>query len=607
MNPPHAPEVPKLFYSTWGRDFYSEHWLTAANCWIYAVIKFVEANLELQRDRAAVPAFERLAGSDLLFLYPDPSQRQLVHELFTRQYEEVARHLSFSVREQLFTFPVDPFKSLFVYVTMDRPAETPAFVVHKLSEMTGESVHHATLEPEHICFSNLHVYFQYFIVVPDKPFLFEVEGSAVSRRFRTPAYGVPLVIASQMEIKAKYNKHRIDKMLYELWGHTEAIPMVDQPVRHSRSIHTRQDLLRLLAGKKAAVFKYNKECYSFLRFRHLLPCSLQVIFDDAVEVTNAVQPPDDAGAIIPVVRDAGRIDEFDFDALILTCGFNYESELVFFRALLDRVLERDLPVLSLYDDILDFDVFGDAPIDENNFYRIRVAIEEGAQIPELANADTQPNVLAVFGTDTVQGKFTTQIHLREGLRKYMSVAHVSTEPTGTLLGSEAGFSRVDAPTPALRFNFERQLINRLAREHDLVVTGGQNSIVFEPFNANREDNTSTRIFNVFLPRIIVLTVAVDTDLELIEEARAYIAELARKNAIASRVIALAMMGGRKLKGARWTETYFVSLQPDLVAAAKRRFEDALGLPLFVIPDEADELARTVALHCQENDLARDRP
>lgn len=583
------PEIPKLFYSTWGADFYSEHWLKPVNCWMLGAIKFIEANIDLQRDTAAITAFEEFAGSDLMFIYPDITQRGLVHEVFTQQYQAIASQLELQERALLCSYPVDPFKTLFMYATLDKPENTPEFLVDKIDSGTGKAQKTISLEPNYSELAGLHIYHQFFMLLPDANYAVRLTGTDLRHDFRTPDFGIPMHVVDQLKIKPKYDQSSLYTKLMDIWGYKEYIPRhPGQKPYTSTAIHRFDQLQQLLGGKSVAVFKYNKELYSLLRFKELSPYKISAVFDETVALDDASEYIHSEPSGIPVISDIAAVQSIDFDAVILTCAINYESELPFIKALMQRAIKEDMPVLSLYDDILDFDIFDGLSIKPENFYCVGLA---DTQL--LSNEPVSPsnNILAVFGTDTVQGKFTTQLYLREALKKHLRVSHWATEPTGTLLGADIGYSRYYAElTEQQQRDYERNTLKQLAASSDLLITGGQNSIIFAPPGGTREENASTHIFNSFLPRYVVLTVAVDTATKLVEESIAYIAELAHQHGIETQVIALAMMEGRKIHGGRWTETYFSSVDQDTIATAKNRMKEKFNLPLYLIPQEADALA-----------------
>lgn len=591
------PDVPCLYYSTWGSDFYSEHWLKPINCWMFAMVKFVEANIDLSTDKNAIHAFEEFAGSDLMFIYPDPSQRQRVHGLFIEQFKKVEKNLKFKKREMVCVYPVDPFKTLFVYVTMDKPDVEPSFFIDQISSNGTHKLHRVSLEPEVLDESGLFIYHQFFIIPPHSNFSFSVENTSCMTAFKSPEFGIPLYVTQQLKVRPKYNQASLLEKIQAIWGQQkEHIPIILEQVKYSKAVYKKNQLENMLRGKRAAVFKYNKELYSLLRFQELASFELQVIFDDKVTIEDASEYAHIDAKKIPVVNEIDHIENYDFDVVILTCAINFESEVGYLKKLMQHAVRKKIPVLSLYDDALQYDVFEDKIIDEKLFYRIGLPpqrmISESIPSPE----EMPRNVLAVFGTDTVQGKFTTQLYLREALKKHMRVAHWATEPTGCLLGAEIGYSRTDdAMTAKDRLVFERNSVKELAATCDLVITGGQNSIVFSAPGSTKEDNVSTLIFDTLLPRYVVLTVSVDTAIKQIEDSIAYVAELCAKYQITSGVIALAMMEGRKIRGSRWTETYFAPVDTVTVVTARKKLGDAFGLPLYLIPDEIDGLANQIAM------------
>jgi 1,4-alpha-glucan branching enzyme len=597
MHMTNIPDVPCLYYSTWGSDFYSEHWLKPVNCWMFAMVKFVEANIDLSSDQNATRAFEEFAGSDLMFIYPDPSQRQRVHGLFIQQFKEVEKKLKFKKREMVCTYPVDPFKTLFVYVTMDKPETKPSFLIDQISSNGISKIHQVSLEPEMLDESGLSIYYQFFIVPPHANFVFSVENTSCATEFTSPEFGIPLYVTHQLKVRPKYNQASLLEKIQSIWGQQkEQIPLIKNQTKYSQSLYRKDELDDLLRGKRVAVFKYNKEFYSLLRFQELASYELQVVFDDKVTIEDASEYAHVDAKKIPVVSNPAEIDSYDFDAIILTCAINYESEVEILKKLMQHAARRRIPVLSLYDDALQYDVFDGETIDDILFYRI--GLPQQSEIPEkiVDPQETPRNILAVFGTDTVQGKFTTQLYLREALKRYMRIAHWATEPTGCLLGAEIGYSRTDeSMTVKDRLAFERASIEELSGKFDLVITGGQNSIVFAAQGGSKEDNVSTLIFDTLLPRYVVLTVSVDTAIKQIEDSIAYVAELAAKYQIATRVIALAMMGGRKIRGSRWTETYFAPVDAATVVTAREKLQDAFGLPLYLIPSEVDGLAKQIAM------------
>ena len=87
------PELPKLYYSTWGYDFYSEHWMAKKNCWMYSLLKFAEANIDLEKDLEAI-AEQRAANASMSAQQDDSSEalQQARAELATLQSVQSAAY-----------------------------------------------------------------------------------------------------------------------------------------------------------------------------------------------------------------------------------------------------------------------------------------------------------------------------------------------------------------------------------------------------------------------------------------------------------------------------------------------------------------------------------
>ncbi|NRD61010.1 DUF1611 domain-containing protein [Corallococcus exiguus] len=598
--PPAPPSLPRLYYSTWGRDFYSEHWLTPGNAWMYALIKLVEAQLPEPVDaetRETWRRFEVFSGSDLLFMIPDPTQRDRARALFLARYADVVSRLKDFSSELLTSFPVDPFKCVLIQVSKADEKEQPPFLLRRLS-LEGVNTgarRELTLDAEVLEVAGLRVAFQYFLLHPQGRYALRVEGSEREHVFQMPDYGVPLLIAPDTRTYPKYDPEVLYQKLGEIWEGDQRLPLKMNPTLRSRHMYTRAQVMEVLAGKRTAVFKYNKEGYALLRFRDRSPAPACVVFDDTVTLSDAGTYIQAGELSVPVANDPAAIASHDFDAVVFTCSLNFETEVPHVRALLEVATRRRLPVVSLYDDILYYDLFDGLEPDPHLFFR--VAVPEQDALAKPGPEDYGPrNLLGVFGTDTVQGKFTTQVYLREALAKHVRVRHHATEPTGILLGSDTGYSRVLRVEPPQRLAFERRIMQELANDCDLVITGGQNGLLYVPAGMDKRANASTLIYETFLPRLVVLTVAVDTKPEDVIATREYLESLAREHNVPCTVVGLAMMGGRKLLGSRWTETWFLGVRDEVLEEARRKMEQHTGLRVHAIPEEVDALARSVLTH-----------
>jgi len=87
--------------------------------------------------------------------------------------------------------------------------------------------------------------------------------------------------------------------------------------------------------------------------------------------------------------------------------------------------------------------------------------------------------------------------------------------------------------------------------------------------------------------------SVDTSLETISKTLDYLEELSNELDLNSEVLAFAIMGGRKIQGSRWTETYFMDVRDEMIDQAKDKVEKLTGIKVYSVPEELDELAKKV--------------
>jgi 1,4-alpha-glucan branching enzyme len=460
-----------------------------------------------------------------------------------------------------------------------------------------------TLEPEHIVKAGLHIYYQRFLLYPDASYRVQIAERGLEKVFRTLARGLPVVINAELETCHPYNETRLYERLGGIWGPFLETPQLPAHVKPSRGLYRRQELeAQWPAPLAAGVFKYNKEAFGLLRFGAGSRVRPVVVFDDQLALEQAsvhMGPQNTGGSEIPVCNRLEDTARFDIGAVVLTCAINFESEVAFVRALLHRAAEQGLPVISLYGDPLALALTGDREqlAERGQCYQILVPAAD-AEALERAPAHVDPRkTLGVFGTDSVQGKFTTQVYLREALARHVRVRHLATEPTGILTGADIGFSRVEEASGTSGADrstrIRRALLAELQKEAELVITGGQNALTFDPPGADKTRNASTGIFHSVRPGWIVLTVAVDTPLPLIQDTLAYLEHLAAQQGHTAEVIAFAMLGGRKLKGSRWTETFFVAAPTAMALQARERIAATTGIPVFFVPEEIEALASAV--------------
>ncbi|MGD8778195.1 MAG: DUF1611 domain-containing protein [Ignavibacteria bacterium] len=601
-------KLPKIYYSSWGEGFFSRVWINNNNCWMYSVLKFIEANIHFKNDRDVLPVFEKICASDFPFMHRNKEQQKFAEGQFKSYLAEIMESITLSEKEVISAFPVDPFWCYFTYVKkLDAPTEyndleDVKFIIHKLGHTDNKSGARKNniITAVKLSDENFVIYYQYFLLYPNLYYSFSVKDKNLSTTFKMPEPGIPVYINDGLYDNYSYNYDKLTEKLMELWGFAEELPPLMYDNKGSKKcIYTIEHLKQVLPKDvKAAVYKYNKESYSLLRFKDLSLLNPVVIFDDKIFCDDAADYINIPSTLIPVINNIDEIDKKDFNVIVFTCNVNFESELVIVEKLVGKALDKGFPVILLYDDIFKLDHFQDLLNDgnTNNLYKIGLHKEDFKELDiEKYNQYKPGKVLGIFGTDTVQGKFTTQIILREELKKYMRVKHFATEPTGVLVGADVSFSRIEEQNELKSTAYHRKIIEDLEAKCDIIITGGQNSIIFDQFNdGDLTKNVSTRIYKTFLPKWIILTISVDTNIDIITQSLEYISSINEKYNNNAEVIAFVMLVGRKIYGSRWTETYFTNIDDDIVEIKKKKVEEVTGIKVYVVPDEIKSLAKIVS-------------
>lgn len=601
-------ELPKIFYSTWGEGFYSKVWINQENCWMYSMLKFVEANIDFEKDKHVLPLFEKMAASDFPFMYRNKDQRKYAEEAFTGFLQEITSKITITKKEVISAFPVDPFWCYFSYAVMldegcdHTELDELDFQIYKLGAVNDSNLEGKksnTLSTYKIGNLNFAIYSQNFILYPNLYYMFSIPGKDLSITFKMPDRGIPFIIGDELEPVYIYDYDQLNQKLYQAWGFADELPPSYQENKGTgENIYSREQLLKILPEDvRTAVFKYNKESYSLFRFKRLSNLNPVIVFDDKLSLEDAADYINIPKTSIPVTNNPEDVDKAEFNTIVFTCNINFESELPIAKKLIMKALEKRYPVILLYDDIFKLDILQDALNDNNitNLYRIAASENDFGFIDIEKHIKYIPQkVLGIFGTDTVQGKFTTQTLLREELKKITKAKHFSTEPTGILVGADVGFSRFEDFDEKKGIAYHRKLIENLEKDSDVVITGGQNSIIYDQArDGDLTKNVSTRIFRTFLPKWIVLTISVDTDIKIIKDSLEYIKSINKKYNNDAKVIAFAMLVGRKIHGERWTETYFIDVDKNITEVVRAKVEKETGIKVFIVPGEISNLAECV--------------
>lgn len=206
--------------------------------------------------------------------------------------------------------------------------------------------------------------------------------------------------------------------------------------------HNNVKTIKLPIQKRAALITFGKEIHSVVRFSHLLQCEIVKVYD--VKQTGRVgKSVDDELNICNISKDyiIENIEKAEFDLFdIVIVG--HISQLIKFAEIkktIEKFLEQckssNKYIYSLDDLRYYFNSFT-----IKDYFTPRVTKEDAIQAPLGKLHYISKPLVGVFGTSSVQGKFTLQLELRERLiEKGYLVGQIGSEPTALLFGMEYCF------------------------------------------------------------------------------------------------------------------------------------------------------------------------
>ena len=264
--------------------------------------------------------------------------------------------------------------------------------------------------------------------------------------------------------------------------------------------------------KKAVIFPYNKEMHSLVRFRDLLPFQITHV----VDVISKRTIGKDAGEVIGAER-ANLVIQKDFESCLsdsdtVILGYLDEISRIKKRDVLEEVLQTVLKhrknVYSLtpltnkkYPELLaefeNFDLHIGSPVVEFKDFEI---LSKSFDYREKS----QKPIVGVFGTSPQQGKFTTQLALRQALQKVgYKVGQLGTEHQSTLFGFDFtfpngydGYQNVQIPMDLHIPLLQRVMVGIEREDPHIIVVGGQSGLI--PYNYAEKSSAYT------LPSLILL-------------------------------------------------------------------------------------------------------
>ncbi len=235
--------------------------------------------------------------------------------------------------------------------------------------------------------------------------------------------------------------------------------------------------------KRAAIFPFNKEMHSLVRYSNLLSFDIDGIYDVKYSATVGATTSHimkDSSVKDILVNNINNINWNGFDTLIL--GHTDELSSLINRddlkkKLIAEAIAQGKNIFS-FDDLTDLGYNSDGiiyfpRIDEENLPPNRFGMLYRISKP----------VVGVFGTSSRQGKFTLQLKLRElFLSRGYNVGQIGTEPSALLYGMDYVFPMGYNSSVHIReydtIRYINYIVNDLCmKEKDIIIAGSQSGTV----------------------------------------------------------------------------------------------------------------------------------
>lgn len=294
--------------------------------------------------------------------------------------------------------------------------------------------------------------------------------------------------------------------------------------------------------KKAALFPFNKEMHSVIRFSDLTSFEIAAVYDvkysGHVGASTCHLLQDDKIEDI-VIKNIDKVDWEQIDTIIIghldeIAAFINQKKLK--KKLVEEAITHGKNVVAFDDDVAEC-------INEHNRNMIYYPHVDKENLPAWREGKmykiAKP-VLGVFGTSSKQGKYTLQLNLRKRFQeKGFKVGQIGTEPTAKLFGLDfvypMGYNNSVYLKEYDAVHYLNYVMSQLEKdENDIIIVGSQSGTV--PYDIYHLGMLSIAQFNFLLgtqPDAVILCINPYDEPEYIERTIRFI-----ESGIDTEVIAL---------------------------------------------------------------------
>lgn len=337
--------------------------------------------------------------------------------------------------------------------------------------------------------------------------------------------------------------------------------------------------------ERAALFPFNKEMHSILRFYDLLPFEITNVYDirESAHIgssTDHIMKADVKAFLIKSVED---MDWESFDTIII--GNIPSHDVAFLSKAREDIVGK---AITLEKKIFSFD-------DLRNKYDY-----ERLYCPAVDSCDVPPErlgklyritkpVVGIYGTDSRQGKFTLQLDLRKRFLEHgYKIGQIGTEPSSQLFGMDyaypMGFNSSVYIDGHDSVSYINQCIDALCQEDcDIIITGSQSSVL--PMDIGNKSMFPLKQYNFLMgtqPDCMILCVNPYDDLEYIHRTISFL-----ESSVDGKVISICVFPMMYKSG--WSGMYSQkeAMREEEIEMLKLSFAKEFHVPVYRLGDEAD--------------------
>lgn len=342
----------------------------------------------------------------------------------------------------------------------------------------------------------------------------------------------------------------------------------------------------LFSIKRAALFPFNKEMHSLIRYYKLLNFDIVAIYDTkysaTVGATTSQILQDDDVKIIKI-ENLDNINWENFDTLILG-HLDVLSQTIPGHDLKSHIIKeatRNNKNIYSFDDIYKSEYV-------DNFDLVYCPYISKSDIPANRLGKlfrTSKPVVGIFGTSSQQGKFTLQLKLRElFLQNGYNIGQIGTEPSALLYGMDyvypMGYNSSVYISGYESIMYLNSAMNELCRKNkDIIIVGAQSgSVTYDTGNVNQYNLPQYDFLLGTLPDAIILCVNPYDDMEYIERTIHFL-EAAIECKVISIVVFPMDMNGVNGAKRRLSEEKYIKI--------KSQMEDFFHIPIYMLGNNND--------------------